>query len=91
VPDDYPDWREESARKLVDSKLSAAEREEVSRELAGYLEDLCSDGPARGLDEDAATQNAAALLADCLRRGGACPARATQGSPLRMALVSSHH
>jgi hypothetical protein len=44
------DWREEAARKLANSKLSAEEREEISRELAGYLEDLCSDAPTRGLD-----------------------------------------
>lgn len=56
------DWREEASRKLADSKLSASEREEISRELAGYLEDLCSDAPARGLDDSAATQSAAAEL-----------------------------
>ncbi|HVB07408.1 MAG TPA: hypothetical protein VNF00_00555 [Candidatus Acidoferrales bacterium] len=53
------DWREEAARKLADSKLSAAEREEISRELAGYLDDLCTDAPARGLDDSAADQIAA--------------------------------
>jgi len=56
------DWREEASRKLANSKLSAAEREEIARELAGYLEDLCSDAPARGLDDSAATQIAAAEL-----------------------------
>lgn len=60
--DRRPDWREESARKLADSRLSAAEREEIARELAGYLDDLCSDAPARGLDDSAATQSAAAEL-----------------------------
>jgi len=57
-----PDWREEAARKLASSKLSAAEREEIARELAGYLEDLCSDAPACGLDDSAATQSAASEL-----------------------------
>jgi len=56
------DWREEASRRLADSRLSTAEREEVSRELAGYLEDLCSDAPAHGLDDSAAMQIAAAEL-----------------------------
>lgn len=55
-------WHEEARSKLADSKLSAGEREEVSRELADYLEDLCADGPARGLDDSAAMQGAAAEL-----------------------------
>jgi len=57
-----PDWYEEASRKLASSKLSAAEREEISRELAGYLDDLCSDAPSRGLDNSAAAQTAAAEL-----------------------------
>lgn len=56
------DWREEASRKLADSKLSAAEREEIARELSGYLEDFCSDAPSRGLDDSAAMQSAAAEL-----------------------------
>jgi hypothetical protein len=60
--DRRPDWREEASRKLANSKLSAAEREEISRELSGYLEDFCSDAPARGLDDSAAMQSAAAEL-----------------------------
>ena len=55
-------WREEVSRKLANSKLSASEREEISRELAGYLEDLCSDAPTRGLDVSAVAQRAAAEL-----------------------------
>lgn len=67
MPENQSDWREEAWRKLADSKLTAAEREEISRELAGYLEDLCADAPARGSDESAAgqidaTQTAAAEL-----------------------------
>lgn len=59
---DAPNWREEARRKLADSRLSDGEREEISRELAGYLEDLCADAPARGLGDSAATQHAAAEL-----------------------------
>lgn len=57
-----PDWREQASRKLADSKFSAAEREEISRELAGYLEDLCSDASGRGPDDPVALQSAAAEL-----------------------------
>lgn len=66
------DWHSETIRRLADSKLSAADREEISRELAGYLEDLCADAPSRCLDDSvtgqvgaieiAATQMAAAEL-----------------------------
>ena len=56
------DWRSEASGMLANSKLAPAERDEVSRELAGYLEDLCSDAPAHGLDESATTQKAAAEL-----------------------------
>ncbi|HLW82848.1 MAG TPA: hypothetical protein VKS20_12500 [Candidatus Acidoferrales bacterium] len=67
--DGRPDWREEASRKLANSKLSAEEREEISRELAGYLEDLCSDAPARRLDDSAAAQTAAAELHEDKRLG----------------------
>lgn len=56
------DWRKEVSRKLANSKLSVAEREEISRELAGYLEDLCRDAPSHNLDDFAAMQIAAAEL-----------------------------
>ena len=56
------DWRSEASGMLANSKLAPAERDEVSRELAGYLEDLCSDAPAHGLDDSAAMQIAAAEL-----------------------------
>ncbi|HLJ42244.1 MAG TPA: hypothetical protein VKT50_12220 [Candidatus Acidoferrales bacterium] len=56
------DWRSEASGMLANSKLAPAERDEVSRELAGYLEDLCSDAPAHGLDESPTTQRAAAEL-----------------------------
>lgn len=58
---DHPqDWRQETRRKLADSKLTREEREEISRELAGYLEDLCADAP--DLDELTVAQCAAAEL-----------------------------
>lgn len=56
------DWRKEASRKLADSKLSAAEREEIARELAGHLEDLCAAACSNGQGEDAAAQRAAAEL-----------------------------
>jgi hypothetical protein len=62
MPEPKSDWREEALHKLADSKLTAAEREEISRELAGYLEDLCFDAPSRGVDELTAAQHAAAEL-----------------------------
>jgi len=63
------DWREEASRKLADSKLSAEEREEISRELAGHLEDLYSDARNRGLDESAAIKCAVAELHEDARLG----------------------
>lgn len=50
-----PDWKSEASRKLECAKLSADEREEISRELAGYLDDLCSQSRASGADESSAT------------------------------------
>ncbi len=48
------DWNDAVLRKLADSRLSDADREEISRELAGYLEDLCNDAPSRGLGDSVA-------------------------------------
>jgi len=56
------DWREEASRRLADSRLSAAEREEISRELAGHLEDLCDDARSRSQDDFTATKTAAVQL-----------------------------
>lgn len=69
-----PNWRSKVRRKLADSKLSADEREEISRELAGYLEDFCDDASARGLGDSAAgqiaaTQSAAAELHEDAKLG----------------------
>ncbi|MGA9883771.1 MAG: hypothetical protein WBQ34_08640 [Candidatus Acidiferrales bacterium] len=57
-----PDWRDEVLRRLAQSKLSSAEREEIARELAGYLEDHCQDARRAGLTESAAVQAAFAEL-----------------------------
>jgi len=57
-----PDWREKVLRRLEGSKLSSEEREEISRELAGYLEDLCAAALARSFDDRAAAESAAAEL-----------------------------
>ncbi|MGH9781127.1 MAG: hypothetical protein ACRD33_04845, partial [Candidatus Acidiferrales bacterium] len=62
MPDGFPDWRKEAARRLADAKFSAAEREEVSRELSGYLEDLCDDARRSGLGESSAVERASAEL-----------------------------
>lgn len=57
-----PDWKNEASRKLANTGFSSAEREEVARELAGYLEEVSSDARDRGLDESAAAQPALAEL-----------------------------
>lgn len=77
------DWHSEAERKLVNSKLSAAERDEISRELAGYLEDLCADAPARGLDDSGATQHAAAELHED-KNLGATLHRAREENPMHI-------
>lgn len=56
-------WQEKARRKLANSLLSDVEREEISRELAGYLEDLCTDATAAGLDASAAAQIDATRMA----------------------------
>jgi hypothetical protein len=48
-----PDWKSEASRRLDHVKFSAAERDEVARELAGYLEDLCSESRISGDAESA--------------------------------------
>jgi hypothetical protein len=57
-----PDWEREAQRRLENTKFPAADREEVARELAGYLEEVCSDARDRGLNESAAAQPAFAEL-----------------------------
>ncbi len=46
-----PDWIRKASRKLADSKFSPEERDDVSRELAGYLEDLCTESHPSGANE----------------------------------------
>lgn len=63
------DWHGKVSGMLEKSKFSPEEREEISRELAGYLEDLCADAPARGLSDEAATEGATAELHEDKRLG----------------------
>ncbi len=58
------DWHREVHRKLADSKLSGAEREEISRELAGFLEDLCSESHSTSAGESSAARATAELHED---------------------------
>lgn len=59
-----PDWHSKVSRKLEDSKFSAEERQEISRELGDYLEDSCADASTHGLDDFAATQRAISELSE---------------------------
>ncbi len=64
-----PDWKSEASRKLNRAKFSASEREEVSRELASYLEDLCNESRSSGADESAPVTRAAGELHEDLHLG----------------------
>ncbi len=64
-----PDWEREAQRRLENTKFPATDREEVARELAGYLDDLYHDARSRGLDESAATKCAVAELYEDARLG----------------------
>jgi hypothetical protein len=64
-----PDWQTEIARTLAGGNFSAEEREEISRELAGYLEDLCSESRASGADESSVIAHAARDLYQDARLG----------------------
>jgi hypothetical protein len=57
-----PDWEREAQRRLENTKFPGADREEVARELAGYLDDLCSESRAGGADESSAIAGAAREL-----------------------------
>jgi hypothetical protein len=57
-----PDWYKKVLRKLENSKFSAEERREISRELGDYLEDSCGDASSHGLDNCAATERAISEL-----------------------------
>lgn len=64
-----PDWIREAWRKLAGSKFSASERDEVSRELAGYLDDLCTESHTSGADESSASARASHELHEDPRLG----------------------
>jgi hypothetical protein len=64
-----PDWKNEASRRLEHAKFSASERDDVSRELAGYLDDLCNEARGRGLDESAGIQCALNELHEDARLG----------------------
>ncbi|MFZ0213329.1 MAG: hypothetical protein WBE20_02630 [Candidatus Acidiferrales bacterium] len=63
------DWRNEVEQVLAAGKFSAPEREEISRELAGHLDDLYHAARNRGLDESAAIKCAFAELHEDPRLG----------------------
>jgi len=64
-----PDWKQEASRKLENSKFSAAEREDISRELGDHLEDLYAAARRDGLDDSAARQRTLAELHEDARLG----------------------
>lgn len=64
-----PDWIREAWRKLAGSKFSASEREEVSRELAGYLDDLCTESRAGDANEPSTAVRATRELNEDPRLG----------------------
>jgi len=49
-------WEKEVSHRLSDPRFASAEREAISRELAGYLEDLCNEARSGSLDESAAIE-----------------------------------
>src|SRR5437016_6509281 len=59
-----PDWRELVSKGLSDLKLGAGEKEEVHAELAEHLEETYKALRARGLPEQAATQQTLAQVTD---------------------------
>jgi hypothetical protein len=64
-----PDWEHEAQRRLENTKFPPAEREEVARELAGYLEEVSSEARDRGAKESAAAEPALAELHEDPRLG----------------------
>jgi hypothetical protein len=57
-----PDWYRKVSRKLENSKFSAEERQEISRELGDYLEDSCDDSSSHGLEDHVARERAISEL-----------------------------
>jgi hypothetical protein len=64
-----PDWEREAQRRLKNTKFPSAGREEVARELAGYLDDACERAEGEGLSESAALRSASAELHEDPRLG----------------------
>lgn len=64
-----PDWEREARRRLEKTKFPAAEREEVVRELSGYLDDLCNESRSSDAGESSATARAAHELHEDPRLG----------------------
>lgn len=64
-----PDWIREAQRRLEKTKFPATDREEIAHELAGYLDDLCSESRARGVDEPSADVRTAHELNEDPRLG----------------------
>jgi len=54
-----PEWEQKVRRRLKSTKFPDADREEVSRELADYLDDLSDESPTSSAGEPAATARAA--------------------------------
>ncbi|HEV2287476.1 MAG TPA: hypothetical protein VGR81_00825 [Candidatus Acidoferrales bacterium] len=69
MPDSRCDWHEETTRLLSDTRFSAAEREEISRELGDHLEDLYESSRRDGFDDSAAGDRALAELHEDARLG----------------------
>lgn len=63
------DWHEKARRKLRDTGFPSPEREEIARELVGYLDDLCNEARTGGLDESEAIQRALNELYEDARLG----------------------
>ncbi len=63
------DWRNQVRRKLARARFSAAERAEISRELADHLDDLYESLRRDGLDDSAARARAFAELHEDPRLG----------------------
>jgi len=59
-----PDWQDRVRRELAGAVLEAAEREEVSAELAAHLEEACQALLAQGFSEESAARRALAEVGD---------------------------
>jgi hypothetical protein len=64
-----PDWEREAQRRLKNTKFPSAGREEVARELSGYLDDISDESHATGADESSATARAVRELNEDPRLG----------------------